>query len=105
MVLVQLRNLRKGEKVEFVVRRHWIAFLVVGLYAVGGIIVSMFLLATFGIKIWMLLLLTIFWMFFAMFLYIEWLNHELDLLVITNNRVICVEQKSFLNRTVGECNL
>jgi len=40
-----------------------------------------------------------------MFLYISWLNHELDLFVITNNRVICIEQKSFLNRAVGECTL
>lgn len=44
-------------------------------------------------------------MIFSLFLYIEWLNHELDLYVITNNRVIGIEQISFLNRTVSECSL
>ena len=42
---------------------------------------------------------------FSIFLFIEWLNHELDMYIITNNRVIWVDQLSFLNRTVSECNL
>jgi Bacterial PH domain len=42
---------------------------------------------------------------FSLFLFIEWLNHELDMFVITNNRIIGVEQISFLNRNVSECNL
>ena len=40
-----------------------------------------------------------------MFLYVNWLNYELDIFVFTNNRLICVEQKSFLNRSVGETTL
>ncbi len=47
----------------------------------------------------------VFLLFFIMFLYIEWLNHELDLYIVTNNRIIGVEQISFLNRTVSECSL
>ena len=47
----------------------------------------------------------IFWMYYSMFLYISWLNHELDLIVVTNNRVVVVEQKSFLDRDVGETTL
>jgi hypothetical protein len=103
--MVKLTNLRTGEKVEFVIRRHWIVFVLVGLYGVFGVFVTTCLLGFFGLQTWVLLLLSIFWMFFSVFLYIQWLNHELDLFVVTNNRVICVEQKSFLNRTVGECNL
>jgi len=63
------------------------------------------LLGILGFQVWNYMLLIIFWMFFSVFLYIEWLNHELDLIVITNNRVIVIEQKAFLNRTQGECNL
>lgn len=100
-----LRNMREWEKVEMVIRRHWIVFVVVGLYGLFGVIISLAILWMFGATTFALLGLSIFWMFFSMFLYIEWLNHELDLFVITNNRVICVEQKSFLNRVVGECNL
>ena len=37
-----------------------------------------------------------------MCLYVGWLNHELDLFVVTNNRIIGIEQISFLNRTVSE---
>lgn len=44
-------------------------------------------------------------MYYAMFLYISWINHELDLIIITNNRVVVVEQKSFLDRDVGETTL
>ena len=39
------------------------------------------------------------------FLLIEWLDHELDMYVVTNNRIIWVEQVAFLNRAVSECNL
>jgi Bacterial PH domain len=35
----------------------------------------------------------------------EWLNHELDMYVVTNNRIIWIEQVAFLNRVVSECNL
>ena len=44
----------------------------------------------------------IFWMYYSMFLYIHLLNYELDLIVVTDSRLIAVEQKSFLNRAVGE---
>ncbi|MDR1944799.1 MAG: hypothetical protein LBQ59_01595 [Candidatus Peribacteria bacterium] len=40
-----------------------------------------------------------------MMIYIEWLNYEFDLLIITNHRIISIEEISFLNRTVSETNL
>lgn len=40
-----------------------------------------------------------------MFLYISWINYELDIFVFTNNRIICIEQKSFLNRSIAETTL
>ncbi len=102
---VKLRNLRTGETVDTVLRRHWIVFVMLGVYALWGLMMSMFLLWIFGFTTPIVLLNVIFWMYYSMFLYINWLNHELDLIVVTNNRVVCVEQKSFLNRTVGECTL
>jgi len=39
------------------------------------------------------------------FLLIEWLDHELDMYVVTNNRIIWIEQVAFLNRNMSECNL
>lgn len=102
---IQLRNLRSWEKVDTVLRRHWIVFLMVGIYAVWWILLSTVLFTLFwnSASVWIMNI--VFWMYYSMFLYISWLNHELDLIVITNNRVICIEQKSFLNREVGECTL
>jgi len=80
-------------------------FLLVWLYAFVGLLVSIGILAIFSGTPWGYIINIIFWMFFSIFLYIEWLNHELDMFVITNNRIVCVEQKSFLNRAVTECNL
>ena len=102
---LKLQNLRSGEKVDSVIRRHWIVFAMIWLYAIGGVFLSGVILIMVGNTSVMWLLLIVFWMYYSMFLYISWLNHELDLFVITNNRVICIEQKSFLNRSVGECTL
>lgn len=102
--MVELKNLRPWEKVDTVLRRHWIILIMLGLYFFGGLFASgavLFLIS----GVYSFLLLIIFWMFYSMFLYVNWLNYELDIFVITNNRIVCVEQKSFLNRTVGECTL
>jgi len=44
-------------------------------------------------------------MFYSMFLYINWLNYDLDLFIFTNNRIVCIEQVAFLNRSVWETTL
>lgn len=44
-------------------------------------------------------------MYYSLFLYVTWINYELDIFVFTNNRIICIEQKSFLNRIVSETTL
>jgi hypothetical protein len=46
-----------------------------------------------------------FWMYYSLFLYVSWLNYELDVFILTNNRIVCVEQKTFLNRAVWETTL
>lgn len=102
---VQLKNLRPWESVDTVIRRHWIVFFVVGLYFLGGWVISGIIFFLFGFGASGFALNILFWMYYSMFLFIMWLNHELDLIVVTNNRVICIEQKSFLNRNVAETTL
>lgn len=97
---IELKNLRSGEKVDRVIRRHWIVFAMLGVYAVSGLIASLIMLIIFGFVAFNIMLLVCFWLLYSMFLYINWLNYELDLFIVTNNRVICVEQKSFLNRAI-----
>jgi uncharacterized membrane protein YdbT with pleckstrin-like domain len=76
----------------------WIFFLL-------GVIISIILFVVFWFTLIGNLINIVFWLFFSVFLYIEWLNHELDMYVVSNNRVIWIDQVSFLNRTVSECNL
>jgi len=80
--MVHLDNIRSGEKVEIVVRRHRIVFWLVWLYALVWVIISLSILM-FMNTAWAHILNIVFWMFFSIFLYIEWLNHELDMFVIT----------------------
>ncbi|MDD3303127.1 MAG: hypothetical protein PHN31_06240 [Candidatus Gracilibacteria bacterium] len=94
-----------GEKIELVIKRHWIVYVFIFIYLFFGILITITLLFLFFSQLWFYLLLIIFWMSFSLFLYIRWLDHELDLFVITNNRIIGIEQLSLLNRIVSECSL
>ena len=103
--MLQLENLRPWERVEMVVRRHWMAYLILGLFLWMGVFITITLYAFFGAAWWINLLNVCFWLIYSIFLYVQWLNQELDLYVITNHRIIWVEQKSFLDRTVSEADL
>jgi len=102
---VQLENLRTGESVDIVLRRHWIAFAFLAIYALWGILLTVIYVMTFTWIASTVLLLSIFWMYYLLFLYVCWINYELDVFIFTNNRIVCVEQKTFLNRSVGETTL
>lgn len=103
--MLELQHLRPWEKIEMVVRRHWIIFVFLGFYVIFALSVTFTLLSIFGWYYWVWFVLVLFWMMFLVFLYIQWLNNELDLFIITNNRIVWIDQISFLNRTVSECNL
>lgn len=103
--MIQLENLRPGENVISVIKRHWIAYVILWIYIITWLIISLSLfLILWNTLIWNLANI-VFWLYFLVFLYIQWLNHELDMYVVTNNRVIWIDQVSFLNRSVSECNL
>lgn len=50
-------------------------------------------------------LISLYWIAFITFIFLSWVNDELDLLIITNERVVGIEQISPLSRTVSECTL
>ena len=103
--MIKLKNMRPWEEVEIVLRRHYIIYIFLGLYLFLWIVISLGLYLIIWFSYFTNLLLVWFWLFYFIFLYIEWLNHELDLFIVTNNRIIWVEQISFLDRRVSECNL
>lgn len=103
--MLKLENMRPWEEVEIVIKRHWIVFLFLGLYALIWVSVTTTIFGFFWSQVWVYIFMVVFWMLFLVFLYIEWLNHELDMFVISNNRIIGLDQVSFLNRKISECNL
>lgn len=103
--MLNLENMRPWEVVLTTVKRHWIVYVILWIYFTLALIVSISLYVALWFNSLSHLLNVIFWMIFSLFLYIEWLNHELDMYVVSNNRIIWIEQISFLNRTVSECNL
>lgn len=103
--MLELQGMRPGEKVEVVLRRHWIIYVMLFVYFFLFLVFTLVLFYFFGTHPLNLISMTVMWLYLCLFLYMEWLNHELDLFVITNNRVIWIEQVSFLDRSVSECNL
>lgn len=103
--MLNIQNLRPWEKIELVLKRHIIVYVILWLYFVLAIITSLTLYVFIWFTIVSNLLNVLFWMFLVNFFLIEWLDHELDMYVVTNNRIIWVEQTAFLNRNVSECNL
>ncbi|MDR2640261.1 MAG: hypothetical protein LBC61_02820 [Candidatus Peribacteria bacterium] len=71
-----------------IIRVHWITYLILSLQIIAIIIFSITLLEVFKAKPIVFLSITITWLISSIFLYIEWLNYELDRLIITNNRII-----------------
>lgn len=103
--MLDLKNLRPGEEVLKVIKRHWIVFVLLWIYFFIWIIFTIVIYAFFWFWFWSNLINIIIWLFFSLFIFVEWLNHELDMFVVTNNRIIWIEQIAFLNRQVTETNL
>lgn len=103
--MLPIENLKEWEKLKVAIRRHWIVYVMIGIYALIWIIITTATFSIFWTEFLNVMCNIVFWMYFSLFLYIEWLNHELDLYIVTNNRVIWVEQISWMNRNTRECNL
>ena len=103
--MLAIENLKEWETLKVEIRRHWIVYVMVAIYALLWVFISSITFAIFWMDFLNVMCNIIFWLYFSLFLYIEWLNHELDLYIVTNNRVIWVEQVSWMNRTTREYNL
>lgn len=108
---LQISNLRPGERIEYVLHRHWITLFYTGGYIFVLVMITILMLvfhtalSAFIPSTLLTLLLLTFIMFFTLFIYVYWVDNELDFYIITNERIIAIEQLSFLNRTVRECSL
>lgn len=102
--MLKIDNLREWEQIKKVIRKHWIVYFFILFYFIIWLSVTIWLLS-FSQSPWIYFVLIIFWQIFVVFLYMEWLNYELDIFVVTDSRIIWLHQLSFLDRTISECNL
>lgn len=108
---LHIHNLRVGEEIQYVLHRHWITLAYTAGY-VFLMIVTALLVIVFKSYVTTVLpasfismLVIGFFMIFTLFIYVYWVDNELDFFIVTNERIIGIEQLSFLNRTVRECSL
>lgn len=100
--------LKPGEQIKKILHRHWIVFvfkffLLLGLVLMTVVLFLFYapLIHVFG-QAFFWGMMGIFWMLYLVFIYLSWLNDELDLFVITDNRIIGIEQLSPLARKISE---
>lgn len=103
--MLQLKNMRPWEKVVKVIKVHWITYVILWIHILITTIVCGCVFYFLSFSPLSFLIAVILRLASLILFYIEWLNYELDMYVITDSRIISIEQISFLNRAVSECNL
>lgn len=106
---LQINNLQSWERIEMVLKRHWIALVYIFWY-VAFLLFSVILMILFWANIpliWPIIkiVLVVYISIFLLFIYIHWMSYELDLYIITTKRIIWIEEVSFLNRHLSECSI
>lgn len=116
MRLDHLPNQRKDERVVLFLRRHWFALLAI--VAAFILLVGVPLIAGWyfwdgfevwlGHRIWGPLIVILGSMYFLsiwLFAFLEFTDYYLDTWIITNERIINIEQEGLFNRTASELDL
>ena len=103
-----------SEKVVLLLHRHWIvaakivvlyfflALIPIIVYLVLNSKTQVFIDSTTLIYIIVVLFLSIYALFWSLFLFISWLNYYLDTWIVTNERIINIEQIRLFHRVVSE---
>ena len=115
MIIKETASFRKreNEDIKIVLRRHWacvmgLVFIVIAMGALP--IIIYFILETFiylsdGFFNIFVLGIGAYYMFIITLFFIGWLDYYLDVAIITNERIVDIDQNSLFNRCVSELNL
>lgn len=104
-------QIRPGEHVLMMLHQHWIVFafkigyiliLVISTLAILAMRIGLINLFGSAVFWWCL---SIYWLVFITFIFLSWINDEIELFIITDQRIIGIEQISTLSRRVTECGL
>lgn len=106
---------QSSEKVFLFIRRHWLVMLPEIIVGTVLAIFPMVLLIAFSLaglapfdppaRNFTVLLLPAFYLSLATWLFIRWLEYYLDIAMVTNERLVDVEQSSLFKRSISELNL
>ncbi len=104
-----ITELEEWEEPILVVRKHWIVLLqpIIGTWVFWGLFFIILLIGDFGNIPTLLTWLTALGssMFGLQYVYVQWLNNELDILVLTNKRIIEYDQLKFLSRKISQASI
>lgn len=101
---------KENEHIQFLVRKHWIIYVKVFLFLIMmvGIPLGIYALIpseTDFSQTTEALLRLVFLLYLNGLLlvgFIRWMEEESDLLIVTNERILSIEQVSFMHRTISE---
>lgn len=113
MTIIHFPGQKEGEKISFLVRKHWIIYVKLMLFIVAMIGIPLalyaFVEATSEMSRATSQIVTLIFLLYLDFMllitYIRWMEEELDVLIVTSERLISIEQISFMHRTVSETEL
>lgn len=116
MHLDELIKVKPYEKIVYIIRRHWITFIpTVGLFMVLALVP----LAVYFImnqtapdiitqeypRAFMVLVFSVYELSIALFFYSSFLMYYLDMMIVTNDRMVQIQQKTLFSRSVSELDL
>jgi hypothetical protein len=106
---------KDGEQIKLLIRKHWIIDVKIGAFFMVFALLPVFATILAGILTWPIefndtaLFTTLatftFFLFMTLITYIKWLNEELDIIIITNERVLAHDQVSLFHRQISETNI
>ena len=106
---------KPNENIEIVLRKHWVVHVKVIMLSMLFGLIPLIVYLGIGVgytEVWKSAFFQLSSAFFMLYLllvllvfFINWLNHELDVVIVTGERIMNVDQVSFLNRQISEANL
>lgn len=108
-------DLEENEKILLIVRKHWLAMVFELFFSLLLAVLPLVLFAVFKFTLFseltlkniylLLFFYTIFLIFVWVFLFVSWINYYLDIWVVTNKRLVDVDQKSLFSRDIANLRL
>ncbi len=116
MNVAKLFNQKSYEKVEHIIRRHWITFIpiIIFLIVLTVLPIGVYFLLTNSLNIYLqnqiyftagVLLGSVYYLSVILFFYTSFVEFHLDLWIVTNDRLLDIEQKTLFARTISEVDL